>query len=110
MPHKIEKLLLDLRLSCEEIIQFTRGKSFEEYSDNRILQLAIEREFEIVGEALNRLERIDLENLAQKIPEYRRIIGFRNLLAHGYDQIDDQALWDFVQNRVPKLLEKIRDY
>ena len=110
MPHKIEKLLLDLRLSCEEIIEFTRGKSFREYLDNRILQLAIEREFEIIGEALNRLERIDLENLAQKIPEYRRIIGFRNLLAHGYDQIDDQALWDFSQNLVPELLKKIQDY
>ena len=58
MPHKIE------------IMEFTRRKSFREYLDNRILQLAIEREFEIIGEALNRLERTDLENLAQKIPEY----------------------------------------
>ena len=72
MPHKIE------------IMEFTRRKSFREYLDNRILQLAIEREFEIIGEVLNRLERTDLENLVQKIPEYRRIIGFRNLLAHGY--------------------------
>lgn len=110
MPHRIEKLLLDLRISCEEIIDFTSGKSFEEYIDNRVLQLAIEREFEIIGEALNRLEKIDLENLNRKIPEYQKIVGFRNLLAHGYDQIDDQALWDFVKNRVPELLQKIHKY
>ena len=110
MQHRVEKLLLDLRISCEEILEFTNEKSFEDYANGRMLQLAIEREFEIIGEALNRLETIDLENLAQKIPEYRKIIGFRNLLAHGYDQIDDQALWDFVRNRVPELLEKIRNY
>ena len=110
MPHRIEKLLLDLRISCEEIIEFTSERSFEEYIDNRILQLAIEREFEIIGEALNRLEKADFENLNQKIPEYRKIVGFRNLIAHGYDQIDDQALWDFVKNRVPGLLEKVCGY
>lgn len=44
----------------------------------------------------------------KKIPEYKRIIGFRNIIAHGYDVIDDAALWDFANNRVPELLEKAR--
>ncbi len=110
MQPNIRKLLLDLTLSCEEIISFVEGKSFSDFQKDRILQLALEREFEIIGEALSRLERIDKENLGQKIPEYIKIIGFRNLVAHGYDIIDDAALWDFANNLVPELLEKVENY
>lgn len=75
-----------------------------------MLQLAIEREFEIIGEALYRLARIEEDNLAYKIPEYRKIIDFRNIIAHGYDIIDEAAIWDFAENRVPELLEKVKNY
>lgn len=101
---------MDIALSCEAISGFIEGKDFEDFTKNRLLQLALEREFEIIGEALARLERIDQENLTEKIPEYRRIIGFRNIIAHGYDVIDDAALWDFAKNRVPELLEKAKKY
>ena len=110
MPHSTRKLLLDITLSCEEILDFIKGKNFENFTSSRLLQLALEREFEIIGEALARLERIDSENLTKKIPGYRRIIGFRNIIAHGYDVIDDAALWDFANNRVPELLEKAKKY
>ncbi|MCH8549237.1 MAG: DUF86 domain-containing protein [Balneolaceae bacterium] len=82
-----------------------RGKSYEEFQKDRVLQLAIEREFEIIGEALYRLEKVEPDKLADRIPEYRKIIDFRNILAHGYDIIDEAVVWDFVQNKVPKLLE-----
>ena len=75
-----------------------------------MLQLAIEREFEIIGEALFRLEKVESEKLADRIPEYRKIIDFRNILVHGYDIIDVAAMWDFVKNRVPELLNKVQDY
>jgi len=110
MPHKTNKLLLDISLSCEEISEFIDGKNFEDFQDNRMLQLAIEREFEIIGEALYRLARIEEATLAEKIPEYRKIIDFRNIIAHGYDIIDEAAMWDFAKNRVPELLDKIKDY
>jgi uncharacterized protein with HEPN domain len=110
MPHDIRKLLLDISLSCEEVTQFTHGKTFRDFEADRILQLAIEREFEIIGEALVRLERLDPENLERKIPEYRKIIGFRNIIAHGYDVIDDTLLWDIVKNKIPELLEKVKTY
>lgn len=110
MPHRTRKLLLDITLSCEEISRFIEGKKFNDFSSDRLLQLALEREFEIIGEALTRLERIDPDKLAKKLPEYRRIIGFRNIIAHGYDIIDDAALWDFANNRVPELLEKLEAY
>lgn len=103
MPHKVEKLLLDIVLSCEETLVFCRNKSFVDFKSDRLLQLAIERQFEIMGEALYRLEKIDESNLAQRIPDYRKIIGLRNIIAHGYDIVDDSALWDFVINKVPSL-------
>jgi uncharacterized protein with HEPN domain len=110
MPHSARKLLLDVSLACQEIMEFTEGKSYEEFQEDRLLQLAIEREFEIIGEALFRLEKVEPDKLADSIPEYRKIIDFRNILAHGYDIIDIAAMWDFVQNRVPELLEKVQNY
>lgn len=110
MPHNIRKLRLDLLLACNELIGFCVGKDLAAFQSDRLLQLAIERQFEIIGEALYRLERIDGEHLAMAIPEYRKIIGFRNLIAHGYDTIDDAALWDFAVNLVPALLEKVENY
>ncbi len=82
MPHKTKKLLLDIILACQEISDFIEGKSFEDFQEERMLQLAIEREFEIIGEALHRLSRIEEDTLAQRIPEYRKIIDFRNIIAH----------------------------
>jgi len=110
MPHSVEKLLIDIRIACQELSGFVDGKTFESFLCDRLLQLALEREFEIIGEALVRLERLDPERLAQRIPEYRKIIGFRNLVAHGYDIIDDAALWDLAQNHVPELLQKVMSY
>jgi uncharacterized protein with HEPN domain len=110
MPHSVDKLLMDVRIACQEIESFVIGKDYEAFLQDRMLQLALEREFEIIGEALSRLERIDLERLSQKIPEYRKIIGFRNLVAHGYDIIDDAALWDLATSHVSALLDKIESY
>tara|TARA_B110000008_G_scaffold206456_1_gene205064 strand:+ start:1308 stop:1544 length:237 start_codon:yes stop_codon:yes gene_type:complete len=64
----------------------------------------------IIGEALVRLERIDVDSLERNVPDYRKIIGFRNLVAHGYDIIDDQALWDLCKTHVPQLLLQVEDY
>jgi uncharacterized protein with HEPN domain len=110
MPYKIEKLLQDVRLSCTEIADFIDDVSFEDFQEDRMLQLAIEREFGIIGEALYRLERIEEDTLSSKIPEYRKVIDFRNVIAHGYDIIDEAAMWDFAENRVPELLEKVENY
>jgi uncharacterized protein with HEPN domain len=91
-------------------LDFIEGKSFEDFQEDRMLQVAIEREFEIIGEALQRLSRIEETTLAEKIPEYRKIIDFRNIIAHGYDIIDEAAMWDFAVNRVPELLDKVENY
>jgi len=53
------------------------------------------------------IDPVDLEN---KIPEYRQIIDFRNIISHGYDVIDEKVIWDFAVNKVPELLQKVRNY
>ncbi len=69
-----------------------------------MLRSAVERQYEIIGEALNRLRKLD-PAMAAVITECDRIIGFRNVLAHGYDSVDDRISWDIVQNKLP-VLEK----
>ena len=75
-----------------------------------MLQRAIEREMEIIGEVLNRLIRIDEEKLEEIIPEYRSIVGLRNIIAHGYDVVDPMVVWDVVINHIPVLSDQIERY
>ena len=65
---------------------------------------------EIIGEVLNRLIRIDEEKLEEVIPEYRSIVGLRNIIAHGYDVVDPMVVWDVVINHIPVLSDQIERY
>jgi uncharacterized protein with HEPN domain len=97
MPHSIQKLVEDAQTACRELRTFTDGKSYDDVVENRGLQLILERLFEVLGEALNRLRKLDEETF-ERIAEGHRIIGMRNLLAHGYDIVDHEILWAAVQN------------
>lgn len=101
-----KKLLLDVREAGESILQHTGGRSFEDYSADRFFRRAVEREFEIIGEALNRLERLD-SSTAARITELRRIIDFRNRIIHGYDTVDDAVVWGIVQSHLPRLVQEV---
>jgi len=69
-------------------------------------QAAVERKFEVIGEALNRIRRLD-DSFVVTIPEYERIIGFRNVISHGYDIVDPEIVWDAVRNHLPGLHHKV---
>lgn len=90
----------------QTILEATTGKDREDYSRNRLLRQAIERNFEIIGEAMRRLTRESPET-ARQISEHERIIAFRNILIHGYDLVDDELVWDTVKEKVPMLLEEV---
>ncbi|MBN2652649.1 MAG: DUF86 domain-containing protein [Spirochaetales bacterium] len=102
MDRKVLKLLYDIKLSIESINDFTKTTvSFEEYTSNKLLKRAVEREFEIIGEALNNSIKID-KNL--KINNYQKIISFRNYLIHGYSDISDKVVYSIILKDL-KLLE-----
>jgi len=93
MPHKIESLRHDILTAIVEIDGFVVAKTLADLLSDRSLQLVLEREFEIIGEALYRLRNLAPDSFA-KIPSGNRIIAMRNILAHGYDRVDYEILWD----------------
>jgi uncharacterized protein with HEPN domain len=72
------------------------------------LRQAVERNLEIVGEAVGRLRRDDPDT-ASRLSEHERIVAFRNVLIHGYDLVDDELVWDTIQTKLPILLAEIEE-
>ena len=107
MQLEVKKLLEDIRLSATEISKFTAGKTLEDYMNDSLLRRGVEREFEIIGEALNRLFRISADELKQ-ISNYKHIISFRNILIHGYDIVEDPIVWDVITTDLPVLYDQVK--
>jgi uncharacterized protein with HEPN domain len=84
------------------IAAITMGKSFADFDRDIVLRSAVERQFEIIGEALAQLARIDAA-MAQKVPDLRQIIAFRNLLIHGYATVDPARVWRVIEDNLPPL-------
>ena len=95
--------------ACVVIAEITTGKDYAAYCADRILRYAVERQFEIVGEALGRAVRLDAEILTD-LPDLPNIIAFRNRLIHGYDSVDDATVWDIVQEELPSLEARLRHW
>jgi uncharacterized protein with HEPN domain len=106
MRLEAKKCLYDIQQAVDLLAEFTAGKTFADYERDAMLRAAVEREFEIVGEALSRLAKLD-NSLAAKISEHRRIIAFRNILIHGYAEVDSQLVWDVVETKLPILRREI---
>ena len=97
-PERTPKTLEDIRDAVSFILAVTDGKTLEDYSEDRLLRQAIERNFGIIVEAVGRLARNDPET-ASCLSEHERIIAFRNVLIHGYDLVDDELVWStFVED------------
>lgn len=107
MNDEIRKNFFDIIQAAEEIRTFVSGMNFTAYQNSPIAQRAVERDFEIIGEALNRIKVTD-DEILENISEYRRIIGFRNILIHGYDIVDDIIVWKAIENHLPILEKEIR--
>ena len=95
--------LLDALDAAQAIQAFVAGRTEEDYGNDRLLRSAVDREFEVVGEALNRLRRDDAA-VAARIPDLAEIIGFRNVLIHGYDIVDRRAVWTAITVEIPLLV------
>ena len=95
-------VLADIEQVGAKIERFTQGMDFGAYLDNEQSQDAVEHNFKIIGEALNRLHKISPE-LVVLIPDAREIIGFRNFLIHDYDNLELDTVWDGVVHCLPEL-------
>ena len=102
-----KKILEDVRSAAAHILDFTSGKTFDDYANDEMLQSAVERQFEIIGEALNRLSKIDAQTVS-KISYFERIVSFPNILIHGYDVVDSAVVWDVIQQDLPKLHNEVK--
>ena len=102
MKLEAKKLLFDVITACQHIQKFTAGKALDDYLENEMLRAAVDRKFEVIGEALVRLRAKDQKTF-QGISASQRAIAFRNRLVHGYDAIDHWTVWETLQNDLPTL-------
>ncbi len=100
MRPESRKYLHDVREACRKLEDFTRSSSLDDYLANEMLRAATERQFEIIGEALSQLQRLDMD-IVTSIPDARRMIAFRNILIHGYATIRHDTVWGVVQADLP---------
>ena len=106
MRREPKAYLWDAGETVDAIVAFTSGRTVEDFERDLLLRSAVERQFEIIGEALRNLARHD-QALADQIPDLPRIVAFRNILVHGYAVVDNQRVWRVVQESLPELRNAI---
>jgi len=106
MRLEARKYLYDMQRAAEALATFTAGKTFDDYQADALLRSAVERQFEIIGEALVRLARVDVQT-AERISDHRRIIAFRNVLIHGYAEVDNRLVWGVPQRDLTPLRAEV---
>ncbi len=96
------KYLYDIAHAASLGLTFVKEKTYSDYTSDAMLRSAVERQPAILGEALTELAKIDSQT-ASRISECQRIIAFRNILIHGYAEIDDRIVWSVLQQYLPGL-------
>jgi uncharacterized protein with HEPN domain len=110
MDERILKWLFDIKMAIDEIDGYfiNEQKDFFKYRDNLMLKRAVERDLEIIGEAMNRIITRDNSYII-KITSAKAIVGLRNQVIHAYDNISDENIWSILINHVPKLKSEIEN-
>lgn len=106
MQPKLLKFILDIESVTKEIetIKSMTNNNFHKFNGNIILQRAIERDLEIIGEALKEIMKL---YPSIKISSTKNIIGLRNIISHAYDSIEPEMIWGIIQNNIPELAIEI---
>jgi uncharacterized protein with HEPN domain len=107
MQRDSRAFLWDVRESALAIQSFTAGMDAVAYAGNAMAQAAVERKFETIGEALNKLAKLDA-SVAARIPDLPQIVAFRNQLIHGYATVNVSTVWNIAQNALPALINAVQ--
>ena len=107
MQLESKKYLYDIAQAAKKVSRFIGNKNFNHYKAEDLLKSGVERQFEIMGEALNQLSKID-KACIENITDYQQIISFRNILIHGYAEVDDRLVWNIIESKLPTLLQDVK--
>jgi uncharacterized protein with HEPN domain len=106
MDEYVLKCLYDVNESINSIESYLGNKrNFIEYQSNKLLRRAVERELEIIGEAINRITKVE----KLEIQYYQQIISLRNKIIHSYDNIDDVVIWTIINRNLPVLKKEVEE-
>lgn len=100
-----EGWLLDMVLACRRILRYLEGVRAEQFQGDEILQDAVVKRLEIIGEAANQVSA-EVRDAHPEVP-WRLIIGMRHRLVHEYFHVDRERVWDVASREVPKLLRQL---
>ena len=107
MIDRKKKYYFDILSAITSIEEFINGvNSFTKYTKDRKTKSAVERQLAIIGEAVKKIKDIDPKEL---IKSHSSIIGFRNVLVHAYDSVDDGSVWSIVTKHLPSLKQEVTD-
>ncbi len=107
MQDKVLKWLYDIQQALNEIDSyFDNTITFKVYKNHIMLKRAVERDLEIIGEAINRIIKTD-DSFKNKITDAVEIVGFRNQVIHGYDTVSDEIIWSILKDHLPLLKKEI---
>jgi len=105
MQLEIQKYLFDIQTSIDSIYEYLGElRNFNIYLANKQLRRAVERELEIIGEAVGNILKIETDF---PISNARKIVSLRNRVIHAYDSVDNETVWSIVINHLPKLKEEV---
>jgi uncharacterized protein with HEPN domain len=107
LPHETKKYFFDIAEACDLIAQFTTGKTLADYKMDPLLRSGVERQFEIIGEALNQAIQHD-PGVTKLVSNSTRIISFRNRLIHGYATVADEVVWGVIEASLPTLSREVK--
>ena len=102
----VRAFLFDVQQACRLLREFTAGMSLKDYLEDPKTRSAVERQLEIIGEAIGQMIRVFPE-MEEEIPDASRIISFRNRLIHGYATVSHPVVWGILESDVPELYARV---
>ena len=102
MVNESKSLIFDVVEGCKRIEVFTASIGFDDYDRSDLIRSAVERQFMIIGEAINKLKVVD-GDIYSVIPHASQIVGFRNILVHGYNAVSNQLVWEIIRDHISEL-------